>query len=315
MSYKTLLRGSACAVVLAVGLLAGGAQANEGLLQYPNGVEGFAGAALPPPGTYFLNYTYFYSADQLNGNNGNPVPGVKVNATAYVDALRALYVSPYQILGGNWSMHAIVPFGALNAQVQAGASPVLQHGTQTGLMDIDLDPVVLSFHWTKNWHGITGVDVYAPTGAYKASNVLNLGHNHWGVEPLFGVSYLADTGWDANVVFRYEVQFANSSPSLLNQGRGITSYTSGDVFHFDYDIGNKVGNFHYGLAGYYAQQVSNDKNNLGTLAGTELMTWSAGPALQYDYNGMMFSAKWMHEIAAKNTAQGDVFETRFVMAF
>ena len=57
-------------------LLAVGFAALPGLLSaqpsahYAPGVEGIKAASLPPPGVYFRDYSYFYTADQLNDSSG-----------------------------------------------------------------------------------------------------------------------------------------------------------------------------------------------------------------------------------------------------
>ena len=71
---------------------------------YPNGAEDFMSGAAPPPGTYFLAYSNFYSADQYKDNDGNdyasgPLADVEINVWANV--LRLLHVTDLRILGGN----------------------------------------------------------------------------------------------------------------------------------------------------------------------------------------------------------------------
>ena len=73
--------------VLAIGLAA-----LPGLLQaqpsahYVPGVEGIKGASLPPPGVYFRDYNYFYSADQVNDPSGNKIGPADLDA--FVEDLR-----------------------------------------------------------------------------------------------------------------------------------------------------------------------------------------------------------------------------------
>jgi hypothetical protein len=44
---------------------------------YPNGAEDFMSGALPPPGTYFLDYANFYHRIVLQGSRRQrPCPGV-----------------------------------------------------------------------------------------------------------------------------------------------------------------------------------------------------------------------------------------------
>ena len=83
-------------------LAAGVAQAKEGGDQYPNGIETWYAGALPPPGTYFLNYLGYYGGTLKDGEGDK----VKLNAkgdTARVDAtfdaLRLVHITDVKILG------------------------------------------------------------------------------------------------------------------------------------------------------------------------------------------------------------------------
>jgi hypothetical protein len=37
------------------------------------------------------------------------------------------------------------------------------------------------------------LNVYAPTGSYDKHRLVNMGRNHWAVEPMLGVTYLDET--------------------------------------------------------------------------------------------------------------------------
>src|SRR3546814_13167022 len=52
---------------------------------YPNGAESIGVAQLPPPGTYLLGYSNYYTADRLNDANGDSaVPDFSVDAFANI---------------------------------------------------------------------------------------------------------------------------------------------------------------------------------------------------------------------------------------
>lgn len=71
MTMRTMKTG--LKLVLAAGALAAhpasATEAGGGV--YPNGAEGYSGAALPPPGTYLLGYVEHYDAGRFNDGNGN----------------------------------------------------------------------------------------------------------------------------------------------------------------------------------------------------------------------------------------------------
>src|SRR5512138_1988350 len=149
-------------------VLAGQALATEGGGgAYPNGAESFMAGALPPPGTYFVNYLTYYTASKFKDNNGNDlIPDFKLKVAA--DVLRFIYVTDYKILGANWAVHAFVPL-AYQDVTMGGRSD-----DRFGLGDIIVDPIILGWH-SKNFHVTTGLDIYIPVGTYNQDRLANLG--------------------------------------------------------------------------------------------------------------------------------------------
>lgn len=264
---------------------------------YPNGAEDFMSGAVPPPGTYFVNYFDYYSADKLADNSGNKlIPGFKLNVTA--DVLRFIHVTDKQILGGNWAMHLLLPIVNIDVTVP-GASK-----SKTGLGDIILSPFVLAWH-SKNWHAVTGLEFFIPTGSYDKKDLANTGRNYWTFEPVVAGTYVTDSGYEVSGKFMYDINTKNSD----------TDYLSGHEFHVDYALGKKIDKFTLGAAGYYYQQVTDDeskgvavKNNSGSVV-------AIGPSLKYDYKRMSFSLKYLFETAACNRPQGDNLWFKFSYAF
>jgi hypothetical protein len=264
---------------------------------YPNGAEDFMSGAVPPPGTYFINYFNYYSADKLADNNGNSAaPVFKLNVTA--DVLRFIHVTDKQILGGFWAMHLFLPIMNVDVTVP-GAS-----GNKTGLGDIIIDPFILSWHG-KNWHAATGLDIYIPTGDYDKKDLANLSRNYWTFEPIAAGTYISDDGYEVSAKFMYDFNTENSD----------TNYLSGQEFHVDYALGKKIGAFTLGGAGYYYQQVTADELKGVTQTSRKGSVVALGPALKYDYKNMSFSLKYLFETAAYNRPQGDNLWFKFVYAF
>lgn len=266
---------------------------------YPNGAEDFMAGAVPPPGTYFINYLTHYTANRINDNNGDKlVPEFRLNATANV--FRFIHVTKHQIFGGYWGMHVFVPLVHLDVKMMGAKDK------KTGLGDIIIDPFILSWH-SKNWHFATGVDIYLPTGAHDKNDMANIGRNYWTFEPILAATYTADCGFDASVKLMYDFNTKNTA----------TDYLSGQEFHLDYTLGYKTGAWSLGLGGYYYKQTTNDEVN-GEKVGTDGFKGQAfafGPQVKYDYKNMSFSMKYQHEVAVKNRPEGDKFWLKFVYAF
>ncbi|HYD68587.1 SphA family protein [Azospirillum sp.] len=293
MNWKKLLAAAAVAVGLAA---APQAQATEGDAQYPNGAEGFMAGAVPPPGTYFINYLMHYTAGRVNNDDGKQVPvNFRLNATAEVP--RLLYVSNVQILGANWGAHILVP--VVNLRYEVGPFS----GHQFGLGDITIDPFILSWHW-QNFHLATGLDIILPTGRYDRSRPVNIGANYWGIEPLVAGTYMSDAGFEVSAKLMYAFNTRNND----------TSYRSGQAFHMDYMVAQHFGNWTAGLGGYWFQQTTDDDLR-GVSIGNRGTAFAIGPAVKYDVAGISLIGKWQHEFVAHNRPQGDKLWVKLIMAF
>lgn len=296
------------AVLSLVAVASTTAQATEGGGgAYPNGAEDFMSGAVPPPGTYFINYFDYYSADKFADKNGNSaIPGFKLNVTA--DVLRFIHITDKKILGGFWGFHAFVPLMNVNVKT----STPLGNDSKTGLGDIIVDPFIISWHG-KNWHAATGVDIYIPTGSYNKNDLANIGRNYWTFEPIVAGTYLTDNGFEVSAKLMYDINTRNNDASLMAQG--AQNYLSGQEFHLDYTLAKKIDNFSAGLTGYYYQQVTEDEANGVKTNDRKGKVFAFGPALKYDYKNMAFSLKYQFETAAENRPEGNNLWLKFVYAF
>lgn len=286
-------------VVLLVSVSAMNVYATEyGGGAYPNGAEDFMSGAVPPPGTYFLYYFNYYHADKFmdkDGKNAAP-PGFDLKATA--DVFRFLHVTDKKILGGNWGMHIFIPYISLN--LKAGGAK----DNASGLGDIIVDPIVLSWH-SKNWHFAAGVDVYIPTGSYDKNDMVSVGRNYWTFEPIFAFTYMSDSKFEVSGKFMYDINTKNND----------TNYKSGQEFHFDYTIGQKIKDFSVGLGGYYYKQMTKDTGTGAPSDGNKGQVFAYGPQVKYDYKNMSFSAKYQKETSAENRPEGEKLWVKFSYGF
>lgn len=265
---------------------------------YPNGAECFMAGAVPPPGTYFLNYFMYYTAGEFKIKNGPDLSHFDVNVAA--DVLRLIYVTKHQILGGFWGMHMFVPFANVDLTTPGGSD------SKFGIGDIIVDPFILSWH-TKNLHVATGLDIYIPTGAYDKDDIANVGRNYWTFEPIIAFTYISDSGVEVSSKFMYDVNTENND----------TDYTSGQEFHFDYLLGYNFKPWGIGLSGYYYKQITDDKKS-GEIVqpdGFKGQVFAIGPSIKYDYKNMTFNIKYQREMAVENKPEGDRFWFKFVYAF
>jgi hypothetical protein len=287
-------------IVVSAVILAGNfAFASEGGgNHYPGGNEDFMAGAAPPPGFYFLNYLSSYNADKLRDNNGNKIP-VDFKLDAVANVFRFVYVSKMNVLGGNLLFHTIVPVANVHVSVAGNGE------SKTGLGDIVVGPA-LAWHM-KNLHLVAALDIVTPTGSYDEKDLANIGRNYWSFNPIFAVTYLSDGGWETSGKLQYFINTKNKS----------NDYRSGDEFSMDYLLGKHIGNLNIGINGHYLLQTTDDsmKSEPANFDGNRGSVLSVGPAIQYNYKNMFFTAKYQFDTNVKNRPEGQTFWFKFMFAF
>jgi len=298
MNKPTLISTLATTATAALLAAAMPAHATEGgTSMYPNGTENFMLGALPPPGLYGMVFGNHYSADRVNDSSGNNlfIPGFKV--TANVVAPRLAWVPGTKVLGGDLVAHVIVPLVDLKVNVP-GASQ-----SKTGIGDITTG-LGVGYHHSPNLHSVVAVDFFLPTGSYTRGDIANIGKNHWGFEPAYGVSYIDPNGFNGDIKMGY----------IFNGRNKDTDYTSGNEFHFDYAAGWGLGNgWTVGVGGYVYKQMSNDKQSGTTVVNNKGSARSIGPNIKYDSGkGWFTTVKWEKEFSVENRAQGNALWVKAV---
>jgi hypothetical protein len=271
---------------------------------YPNGAEDFMVGALPPPGTYFINYLSWYSADSFRDDNGDKLFD-DFDLDVVANTLRLVHVTDYKFLGANWAVHAFLPL--VNVDVSRRIAPPFDRESDSrfGLGDIIIDPFILGWHG-KNWHLITGLDIYVPTGAYDKNDLANIGRNYWTFEPVVAFTYLSDGGFEVSAKLMYAFNTENND----------TNYQSGQEFHMDYTLGYHTGPWSLGIGGYYYQQTTDDELNSRTfMDGFRGRAFAIGPQVKYDYQNMAFTLKYQAETNVENRPDGNSLWFKFLYAF
>lgn len=290
--------------------VAGMAHATEGGgSAYHNGAEDFMTGAVPPPGNYYINYFNYYAADKFADKSGDTHDGFDLKVAANVS--RFIHVTDKQFLGGSWALHAFIPLVYMDVELDPSftKAPVSMDDRRGSLGDIIVDPFILAWHGA-NWHAVSGLDIYMPTGNYDKDRLANVGRNYWTFEPVVAATFLPGAGFDISAKLMYDFNTKNDDPTNPNYSK----YTSGQEFHADFAVGKKMGSFTGGLVGYYYQQTTDDEAD-GNEIGNRGRVVGFGPALKYDYKNMSFTLKYMGEFEAKNRPEGDNFWFKFLYAF
>jgi hypothetical protein len=211
---------------------------------YPAGAEGIKGASLPPPGVYFRDYSFFYSADEFK--DGPP----SFDIFAYINAPRVIWMTDLEILGANYGMDVIVPFAYLDWSVGG------KDDSDFGLGDIQIEPLLLSWHF-KQFDVAAGYAIWAPSGDFEIGKPDLIAKGFWSHMLTLGGTWYPDQEktWAVSLLNRYE--FAHEQEK--------THIDPGQVYTAEWGISKSLNpGLDVGLIGYYQQQTTKDSGATAT---------------------------------------------------
>jgi hypothetical protein len=322
--------------------------AENGLQRYSPGVGGSDMTSPLVPGWYAQMPVVAYHASKIKGDDGeqatsriaNPsAPGTYlpfradagIKADNYALLPRLTYLSANRFLGANVGLTAMLPLvsrkatftgtvpasaGAFQAPVQVGvdAKAAAQSGTQTGIGDVEVSPLL---HWELGDHqAVTfAPTLVIPTGDYLATRRLNAGYgNFYTFRPSVQYAFIGD-GWDVGA--RAVLSF-----NTRNKDDG---YFSGNMFNVDWQAMKFVSDdVRVGLQGYFVRQYTKDTQNLDgftakqitdlggpkeIINGNKASVNAVGPAVAWLKNGgeFLLEGKFLKEFNAHNRTEGQAF--------
>jgi hypothetical protein len=249
---------------------------------YPAGAEGIRAASLPPAGLYFRDYSFFYWSDKLPGGPPN------FDVFALVNAPRLIWMTEHKILGADYGMDVIVPFGY--TKLTAGG----YDDSELGLGDIQLEPVLLSWH-KPQWDFALAYGIWAPTGKSAAPPTARLGKGFWSHMLTAGATWYPDTDktWSFSALSRYEIHTKSDDVPA----------TPGETFTLEFGLAKQVRpGWDLGLVGYWQEQVGNGQND-GT---PDERVYALGPELagRCPFTGMAISLRYLREFEARQRPEG-----------
>ncbi len=270
---------------------AGALPFNASAQHYPAGVEGIKAATLPPPGLYFRDYNYFYYSVEPN-----IFPLDKV--LAYVNAPRLIWLTGQKILGADYGMDLIVPFGyeKIDYSIPNAFTQTRRFSDdEFGLGDIQFEPVLLSWH-LKQFDFAGGYAFWAPSGDFNATDVANIGKGFWTHMLTAGATWYPDEAktWALSVLNRYEI----------NQEQEDTDITYGQTLTMEWGISKTIEKvFDVGLAGYWQQQTT--ENDGGPSGLSHVVALGPEVSAAIPKFGLIASLRYLREFAAVDRPEGN----------
>lgn len=308
-------------------LMTGSAHAAElATSVYLLGSKGSMAGFTPPPGTYFIDASYYYSGSATGAAaRGITLPrtqaqidaNVKVDAQAYYNIPTVVWVAPGQVLGGSVGFSVMAPIGwkSIDADITANAtinlppptSVTINAGQTFRLSDQQTafgDPLITAFiGWHRgNWHYNIGTMVNIPIGQWDKDQLANIGFNHWAFDVTGAATYLDPT---------IGLELSAAAGFTFNTENHDTDYKSGTDFHLEFAaIQHLSKQFSIGLTGYHYQQLTGDSGSGAILGDFQGRVTAIGPQVNYTFQvgplPVMTSLKWMHEVEAENRLKGDM---------
>jgi hypothetical protein len=266
---------------------------------YVPGVEGLKGASLPPPGFYLRDYNVFYTADRLNFPNGNKVPA-DVDVFVYANVIRGIYVTKWEVLGGNFFMDALVPLQYTSLEVNGSKESCF------GVGDINLEPLGLAWHG-KQWDAALAYSVWMPTGD-SALGSAKPGKGFWGhMITAGGTVYLdKEKTWAVSTLNRYE----------FNMEEKDSHITPGQVWTLEWGISKSIKpTIDVGLIGYYQFQTTRDCGAGASRERDEVVALGPEISAFCPRLKLFVSVRYAYEVMARDRLQGQTIALTLTKPF
>jgi hypothetical protein len=299
--FRLISIGSALALSC-LSLTAQAIESNSG--SYPVGVEtNLSGIMFPEGATWLMYYSHYEAHDSKDNAGNNNAALAHYNLQSDTVALRLSYVWPgVKWLGANVeSRFALsVPTIELDldiARPQAFGGPIDKGGTETGLADLNIAPILFGWHG-KTLHQTAGIEGYIPSGTYDKNEPVNAGHNFYQAAPFYAVTWFPTDRLEASAKFRY----------AFNSPNHATDYHSGNEFTTEFSAGYRVvPALSLGVQGYVYRQTTDDRLNGEAVNGDDNRgsVNALGPYFQYRFSkNFAVITKYQYEFDAKNRAEG-----------
>jgi len=263
----------------------------------------------PPagPGHYIQEYLQFYTADQINDENGDKA--IDAGVDVWVLMNQYIYQSDQELFaGGKWGLNVMLPIVSLDSDL-----PLTDSGS--GLGDLLIGPYL-------QWDPIMGeqgplmlnrveFQLILPTGKYEENDLLNPGSNHFSFNPYWAATVFL--GPKATVSWRLHYLWSDENDEF-----GPTTLEPGQAIHGNFTAAYEVlpKQLRIGLNGYFFEQISDTKVGGVDNPGFEESVFAVGPGAVYHLSQdshLFFNI--YYETEAESRPEGERYNLRFVHHF
>jgi hypothetical protein len=307
----------AMCVCMAVVMVVAPAYAEELWDYHLRGVdEGLAAGALPPPGFYFINDSYFAPNYYKYDDTGHTIGGGAVKLFGYVDVPILLWTPGLKFLGADYGVAIAEPFDYTNLRIKNGFDPVtgLQNyngGAQWGAYNTIVVPIILSWKvcdFRIKGAFAVGFDDSTTSPKDSAAQALSggayaqSGNGYYTFTPEIGISWL-HAGWNISADFMYTIATKDNT----------TDYQSADEFAADYTLTYTWKKWTFGLGACQENQVGSDKSSGVPVSSSKVTNYTMGPILGYNFGPCSLQLMYNWDLMTKNDVGGEWFNARLVI--
>ncbi|MCK4507133.1 MAG: transporter [Desulfuromonadales bacterium] len=270
------------------------------------------GAPPAGPGFYLSEYLQYYTADQINDENGSKSLDVDVDVWVLMNQL--IYQSDQEIFfGGKWGLNVMLPVVSLDM----GSNPPGLKDNGTGLGDLLIGPYI-------QWDPIMGekgplmvnrieFQTIFPTGKYDDDKALNPGSNHFSFNPYWASTVFL--GPKATVSWRLHYLWNDKNDDF---GPGGVDLEPGDAVHANFTAAYEVlpKQLRLGINGYWFDQISDTKVDGKKIKSMEEKVFAIGPGAVWHFSQdthLFLNAYF--ETDAESRPEGERYNMRFVHHF
>ncbi len=299
------------------GIFATGSRVEAGELgHYVPGLLNIRDTIMPPKGLYGAVYGYYYTTDDFRNASGNETgtvtgPGgrtvtLDVDVDAYTVAPAVLWNTGFTILGAEYGLFGVVPFGGPSIQVHLATQTGAGIGTDDsafGIQDIFVQPLWLAWRWSQ-FDLVAGYGFAAPTGAFEQGAADNLGLGYWTHQlQVAGALYFLQKATAIVVAATYE----------FNMEKEDVDITPGQRFSLNYGVSQFLplgpGLIELGLLGYSQWQVTDDSGSAATNPSVHDQVHGVGAQIGYLVPAWRLSAaaKYLYQYYAEDRFKGQEF--------
>jgi hypothetical protein len=292
-----------------------GRAAEGGMGEYALGFLAPQAGYLPDPGTYFGYNFYLYSGGaniqanrQILGGHGSIDVKASLDTSLTGHLFTLTHVFEHPVLGGNAGVGLTIPYILADLKVTATGNITLPNtvipvsGSKGFGEDAQGDAILtpmIGWH-QKPLHYIALVNLYVPTGKYNDKDLVNTGHNHWAIEPMFNTTYLNET---------YGTELSEALGVTFNTQNAATHYTTGIESHLDVAAIQHFSQYVYvGGVWYGYYQLTGDYGSGATLGDFKGRIFGGGPVLggmiPLGQHKLYTNARYYHEWGARNRLEG-----------